>query len=769
VGADTSSQLEGGAGNDTLAGGLAADTLYGGDGNDSVMGGAGDDLIIGGDGAGDDTYAGGDGVDTVKYSSAIAGIKVDLDRGLAGSLSTTNVDAAGIGNDTLTGIENIIAGNYGDRIIGSTAANRLEGLDGNDTLDGGTGADTMLGGSGDDTYVVDNAGDTVYESTTTISAIDAGGTDTVQSSVSYTLGQFLENLTLTGTAKTNATGNTLANTLVGNGAANTLDGGAGNDTLTGGLGNDTYVVDSTTDTITELANGGVDTIQSSVNFSLAATALANIENLTYTGSTAWSGAGNALANVITAGTGADTLDGGAGADSMYGGAGNDTYIVDNFSDKVYDVSAPGSTTDAGGTDTVQTSLNYSLGSYIENLTLTGTSGLIGIGNTLANTITGTSGNNTLNGGTGADTMLGGSGDDTYVVDNLGDVVTEVAGEGTDTVQVAIAAAGGTYTLGTNVENGTLTNIVVYNLVGNELNNVLTGNAANNTLNGGLGNDTLDGGAGADALVGGAGDDTYVVDNTADVVTEASGAGTDLVKLAAVVSTPYLLAANVENLQLMDPAGASGATGNSADNVIFMNGNTGNSAIDGASGIDTLSYHYAVFAGTGTATGVTLNLGVLTSGYSVASGGFGADQIKGVENLVGSAYADTLTGSKGANVLAGGMGRDSLTGGAGADKFLFNVMEMSANKDTITDFNLSQDKIQFSKSVFTNLTSTVDMASMFAYSTGISASTRLIYNSTSGVLSYDADGSGTQYQAIEVALIGVTSHAQLTASHFEIVA
>jgi Ca2+-binding RTX toxin-like protein len=112
----------------------------------------------------------------------------------------------------------------------------------------------------------------------------------------------------------------------------------------------------------------------------------------------------------------------------------------------------------------------------------------------------------------------------------------------------------------------------------------------------------------------------------------------------------------------------------------------------------------------------------------------------------------------------------LTGGAGADKFLFNAMETSANRDTITDFAVAEDKIQFSKSVFTGFTGNSVTASMFASSTGtMLASTRLIYNNTTGVLSYDADGSGTQSQAIEVALIGVNTHAQLAASHFAIVA
>jgi Ca2+-binding RTX toxin-like protein len=567
--------IHGGGGSDVIDGGAGDDVLYGADGNDNVEGGVGDDLIVGGDGAGNDTYNGGIGTDTVRYSSAEAGITVNLSL-KKDQAKSTSADA-GIGIDQMSLIENVIGGIYSDLLTGSSVANVLIGASGNDVIDGGGGADVLHGGEGDDVYYVDNVNDRTLEDRSetdgsgdisrefeewlaanpswlvdngfggiqsqviTSSAafpelefsnpgkargfdywyenffefIDAGGDDLVSSSVARVLGQNLENLTLTGKAAINGTGNALDNVIRGNGAANVLDGGAGTDMLFGGAGNDTYLVDSTTDTITEAVNAGTDTVRSSVNFSLVS--ISNVENLIYTGSFDWTGAGNTSKNTINGGVGNDSIMGGADADTLIGGAGNDTldggtdadkmtggtgddvYVLDNTKDSVTEKTNE-------GTDTISTTLaSFSITklSSIENLTYTGSGDALLTGNASVNRLTGNSGADRLDGSIGGDSLIGGSGNDLYIVDDVNDTIIEALNEGTDSVQ-----SGVTFTLSDYVENLTLTGKGLINGTGNNQGNIITGNTAANTLNGGLGTDTLDGGAGNDTLSGGDGADIF---------------------------------------------------------------------------------------------------------------------------------------------------------------------------------------------------------------------------------------------------------------------
>jgi len=398
------------------------------------------------------------------------------------------------------------------------------------------------------------------------------------------------------------------------------------------------------------------------------------------------------ADHLFGGTGADELDGGASADTMTGGDGNDTYYVDNVGDLTHEF-------EDEGTDTVMSSITHTLAINVENLTLTGTNHINATGNELNNTLTGNSGNNTLNGGLGADTMAGGAGNDTYFVDNAGDVVTELSGEGVDTVSASI-----TYTLGSNVEHLTLTGAGDINGLGNNLINTITGNSGANALNGlagddiligAAGNDTLNGGTGADTMTGGQGDDIYIVDNVGDMIVEF-GSGVDTVRS----SVTYTLITGVENITLTGTADI-GATGNGQNNV--MNGNAGANALYGGGGLDTL-WGFAgndildggvgadkMYGGEGDDTyyadapGDFAFEGDVSWGIDtvIAERGFslganidhliivGAGNFSGIGNVLdnhmtGGAGNNTLLGRAGNDVLDGGLGADKMYGGEGDD-------------------------------------------------------------------------------------------------------
>lgn len=525
VGGEGNDSLSGGEGNDTLVGDAGNDRLNGANGNDFLRGGDGNDLLAGGNdndilegGAGTDTIFGGNGFDIVSYADASAGVTVDLS-----AIRPTDPSGAlpdiGPNPDYLFDMEGVEGSNFEDRLVTGPNGGLARGLGGNDTLIGGNGNDTLDGGEGND------------------SISGGGGNDSL----------------------TGGNGN---DTIDGGEGDDILSGGDGRDRLTGGNGNDTFIGGSGTDTI--IGGAGNDFVSyagasSGVTISLgfidpsrpntSNTSFNSVENaegsnfndLLATGSVGGLLRGLQGNDQLRGNSGRDTLEGGVGADSMNGGLGADVYYVDDLGDQVVETNNTLTGTsgfrlalDLGSAiDQVIASISFTLTSFIENLQLTGTGGLTGTGNELDNllagndaanllsgmggndTLEGGAGNDTLDGGTGFDILRGGFGNDLFMVDSATDTITEMGGQGTDTVQSA-----GSFTLLTlaNIENLTLGEtgplsaaaIAIalnnFNGTGNALDNVITGNSGNNQLSGLEGADTLNGLGGKDTLTGGTGDD-----------------------------------------------------------------------------------------------------------------------------------------------------------------------------------------------------------------------------------------------------------------------
>jgi hypothetical protein len=343
---------------------------------------------------------------------------------------------------TTTALQDIINADYGDDTITSTWGN----LQQNDTIKGGNGTDTLIisGGTVNDLISID--------ANNTTNQLDIPGT-TVFGFERFDLSGFTGTISFSGTAGNDwVKGGTGNDDLTGGNGNDYLNGGTGTDFLIGGKGNDTFVVDNIGDIIAEGLNDGIDTVESSITWTLKT----NLENLTLTGTTAINGTGNTLNNIITGnaadnvltgGLGNDTLTGGAGADTLIGDAGNDSYYVDNTADSITENLNE-------GTDIVFSSVTYTLTTNVENLTLQGTTAINGTGNTLNNIITGNAadnvltgglGNDTLTGNAGADTLIGGKGSDSLYLglnDNVVDNVNYVFGDGTDTVYQFVRGVGG---------------------------------------------------------------------------------------------------------------------------------------------------------------------------------------------------------------------------------------------------------------------------------------------------------------------------------------
>ncbi len=631
-------------------------------------------------GPGTDFFDGGAGIDTIVWIASYA--VADMNAG------TINWGAS---TENFVNIENLSAGPGNDTLTGNSLANVINGGGGNDIIDGGGGIDsavfsglrsaytlTALSGNGvrvtgpDGTDTLTNVELLVFSDQTVAWPIAATGTaDLTATNLSFNGAMASYRIDDSGTAT--AAASTTGIYLSADSAITTADSLL------------------TTVFTPSLASGGFDNESVSLSFPTNLTpgtyyigAVADYNAQIAEGSEANNASsgvpvilGNNSANTLTGTSGNDTilglagidmLDGGTGADTLFGGTGDDTYIIDNVGDVVTENINE-------GTDTVQASLTHTLGANVENLVLTGTTAINGTGNALdnvitgnsaANVLTGGSGNDTLNGGAGADTLIGGTGDDIYIIDNAGDVVTENANEGTDTVRASVS-----HTLGTNVENLVLTGTAAINGTGNALDNVITGNSAANMLTGGSGNDTLDGGAGNDALTGGLGNDTYYVDSLSDTVIENPGEGTDTVIMQV---SGYTLAANVENGTIGTTAGLI-LTGNGLDNI--LTGNVGNDTLNGGAGDDLLyggDGNDTLFGGPGTdffdgGAGIDTIVWIASTAVADMNAGtinWGAstENFVNIENLSAGRGNDTLTGNSLANVINGGGGNDIIDGGGG---------------------------------------------------------------------------------------------------------
>jgi VCBS repeat-containing protein len=722
--------LTGTALDNVLTGNAAANVITGAAGNDTMDGGDGSDIYVIALAA-DHTATevirdtGPTGIDEIRFTSATAST-LTLSSGVSGIESVvigTGTAAAAVVTATTALNVSAAALTSGISLTGNAGVNILTGTSYNDIITGGAGADTMDGGDGSDLYVIALAAD--LAATEVIKDTGLTGTDEIRftSATASTLTlpasiTGIESVVIgTGTvAAAVTTGTTALNVsaaaltsgiaLTGNAGVNILTGTAFADKLNGGEGADIYVITAATDhTVAEIADTGLAGVDE-VRFAAAAAGTLTLY------------AGDTGIETVTVGTG---------------------------------VAAAAVTT---GT----TALNVDARQALNGLTISGNAGInILTGTAFNDTLNGLAGNDILDGGAGTDTLVGGDGNDTYVVDSALDVVTEtnaaIATGGTDLVQVNIPVAGGTYTLGTNIENGTLINSVDYNLTGNTLANVLTGNAAANIITGGAGADTMDGGDGSDIYV-----IALATDYAATEIIKDTGlTGTDEIRFTSATASTLTLTASVTGIESVvigtGTAVAAVTTGTTALNVsaaaltsgIALTGNAGVNILtgtafadkmDGGEGADV----YVINAGTDhlaaeiTDTGLTgsdevrfaaaaagtltlyagdtgiesvvIGTGVAAAAVVTATTALNVDArlVNNGLSLTGNAGINTLTGTAFNDVLTGGAGADIMDGGNGSDLYVIALAADLAATESIKDTGLTgTDEIRFTSTVASTLT------------------------------------------------------------------
>jgi Ca2+-binding RTX toxin-like protein len=763
--------VTGTAARDFLADAAAGDEVYGLGGNDTLFGGAGDDLLDGGDG--DDTLDGELGNDELR----------------GGEGRDLLADAAA-GDDELYGE----GGN--DFLIVDRQA--FPAPAGNVLLDGGAGDDTLVymgraltgdatlrGGADDDLIrafgggaVVIDGGDGAERITIDVSA----------QSYAITFGASAQDSDILELAYTSApvTAFTILDFTAGNGGdmiemesfleAYLFDwDGIANPFTTGHL----LLAQSGADALILVdRNGGGDgyaVLGTLENINAASLTALNVDFLP--GPVAIAGTSGDDGLVGTAGAdfmlgflGDDVLNGLGGADRLEGGGGDDTYYVDSSNDVVVE-------NEDEGRDTVYTTVNYTLaeGTYVEALStnsIAGTAAINLAGNGFNNEIYGNNGANLLNGGGGAgDYLVGWGGDDVYLIFTGAEIIVENVNGGRDvvytTVSYGLAAGSQIEVLSTDSIAGT--NAI--NLTGNGLNNEIYGNNGANMLNGG-------GGAG-DYLVGWGGDDVYLIFTGGEIIIENVNGGRDVVY--STVSYGIAAGTQVEVLSTDSIAGtnAINLTGNGLNNEIY--GNNGANTLNGGGGAgdylvgwggdDT----YLIFTGGEIIienAGGGRDVVYSTVSYALAAGTsvevLSTNSIGGTTglSLTGNELGQEVYGNNGANTLNGGAGGDYLAGFGGADSFAFTTALGSGNVDHLADFSAVDDTILLENAVFTGLANGALAPGAFvAGSAAADADDRIVYNSATGQIFFDADGNGAGAQVL---FATVNAGTILTASDFMVI-
>jgi Ca2+-binding RTX toxin-like protein len=745
-----SSATAGDAGGDSLTniqnltGSGFADTLIGDSGTNTITGGAGNDTLEGMAGA--DTLDGGANTDTATYADSTAGVGVvaSLSAGTFGSVTFTSAIAGTVintgtsaaagdaGGDTLISIENLTGTSLADTLVGDSGVNFLNGGGGDDVLQGMAGADTLDGGTGTNTASYANAAAGVVASLTgggsTFGGVTFTGTTSIINGGSSATAGDAGGDSLTNIQ--NLTGSGFADTLIGDSGANTITGGAGNDTLEGMAGADTLDGGADTDTVTYadsalrviasldtgtysgvtftsfgggILNGGTASSAGDAGGDL----LINIENLTGTAGNDTL-VGNSGNNVLIGGNGDDLLIGGAGADTLTGGVGNDTASYANAGSAI-------SVSLASGTGTLGDANGDTLSS-IENL----------IGSAYGDTLTGDTNNNLIEGGAGGDVISAGTGNDTVTYSTATAAVTSSLSTGTYNGVTFSSSAGGILnggTAGAAGDAGGDTLISVENLTGSDYNDFLVGDANANVLSGGIGDDTLQGLAGGDTLDGGLGNNTASYAGAAGVVVASLTAGTFAGangNVSFTVSSGGVLNGgstgtasdaagdlliNIQNLIgsnnndfLIGDGSTNNLQGGAGNDT--LQGMGGADVIDGGIGTNTVTYANAtagvvasLTGGGSTFSGVTFSgtTMIVNGGNAATAGDAGGDSLTNIQNLIGSAFNDTLVGDANANTITGGAGNDTLFGMAGND-----IIDGGSGGDTI-DGGLGTDTITYANS------------------------------------------------------------------------